>query len=529
MIKISDIRLPVEAGTEDLKAAAAGILGLKAGDLLSMEILREAVDARHKVAIRFAYVVAVETRDEEIALKAAPSGKAERYNAPFYMLPAPGEKRLAARPVVVGAGPAGMFAAWVLARAGYAPLVLERGRDMERRRADVEKFRAGGGLDEESNMQFGEGGAGAFSDGKLTARARDARFLEILKQLVKCGAPEEILFSARAHMGTDCLAGVIPAMRHEIESLGGEYRFSQAVDGLIIKDGGLAGLKLRGGGTVDCRAAVLAIGHSARDTLANLLAQGMALEPKSFAVGFRVEHPQRFIDRAVWGRFAGNKRLGAAEYHLSCNVGGRTVYSFCMCPGGSVVNTSSEEGRLVVNGMSLYARAGANANSAVVAAVSADEAGAGVLSGVEFQRALEENAYRLGEDWHAPAQRMEDYMAARPSKGFGSVLPSVGPEAVPRDLNGLLPGKINEAVKEAIRNFDRQLPGFMLYDAVLTAVESRTSSPVRMARGEDMQASGIGGLYPAGEGAGYAGGILSAAADGMKAAEALIAQWRVKG
>lgn len=526
MLRISDIRLPVEAGAGELKAAAAAALGLKPGDLLSIEVLREAVDARHKGGIRFAYTVAAEARDEERVLKTAPSGRAERYERPEYRLPAQGSKRLSGRPVVVGAGPAGMFAAWVLARAGYRPLLLERGRDMENRRADVERFIAGGPLEGNSNVQFGEGGAGAFSDGKLVTRIRDTRCLEILRRFVTCGAPEDILFSARAHIGTDLLARVIPAMRRETESLGGEYRFSNVVEKTIIKGGKLTGLQLAGGETVDCGAAVLAVGHSARDTLQNLLSQGLALEARGFAVGLRIEHPQALVDRAVWGGFAGSPRLGAADYRLSCRAGGRAVYTFCMCPGGFVVNASSEQGRLAVNGMSLRARDGANANAALVAAVEPGEIGQGALAGVEFQRALEEKAFGLCGGWRAPAQRLEDYLKGRASKSFGAVIPTVRPGAEPCDLNGILPKELNDAVRDALGQFGRRMPGFLMGDAVLTAVESRTSSPVRIMRGADMQAHGVEGLYPAGEGAGYAGGILSAAADGMKAAEALIAQWR---
>lgn len=528
MIKITDIRLPIEAGANGLESAAAAVLGLKAAELSYMEILREAIDARHKNSLQFVYSVAVQVRDEEAVLKAAPSAHAGRYEAPVYELPTHGENPLSTRPVVVGAGPAGMFAAWVLARAGLRPIVLERGEDMDQRRAGVERFMNGGELDAESNIQFGEGGAGAFSDGKLVTRIKDARCPEALKLMVKCGAPEDILYSARAHVGTDRLWQVIPAIRREIEAMGGEYRFSHTVAGIIIKDGRLAGLRLAGGDAVDCEAAVLAVGHSARDTVQSLLAGGVAMEPKPFAVGFRIEHPQKIVDRAVWGANSGNPRLGAADYHLSCSVGGRAVYSFCMCPGGFVVNASSEPERLAVNGMSLYERGGANANAAIVASVGVQETGGEVLSGMEFQRKIEEAAYKLGGGWHAPAQRLEDYLAGRTGKGFGTVKPTVRPEAELRNLNGILPMEIDNAIKAALRQFDRQMPGFMMGDAVLTAVESRTSSPLRMARGEDMQAQGVGGLYPAGEGAGWAGGIVSAAVDGMKAAEALVSQWRVE-
>ena len=526
MIKITDIRLPIEASPDDLRSAAAAALGLAAGDVLSLELLRKAVDARHKSSIRIAYTVAVEVHDEQAALRNAPSGKTERYERPVYVLPKPGTERLGARPVVVGAGPAGLLAAWVLAKAGYRPILLERGEPIERRRQSVEAFMAGGALNPECNVQFGEGGAGAFSDGKLVTRIRDPRCPEVLKLLVRCGAPEDILWSARAHVGTDRLYQAIPAIRREIEAMGGEYRFGQAVEGLVLTDGRLSGLKLKSGEAVDCRAAVLAIGHSARDTVRNLLLQGVAMEAKPFAVGFRVEHPQRLVDRAAWGRYAGDPRLGAADYHLSADVGGRAVYSFCMCPGGFVVNASSEEGRLAVNGMSLWARDGKNANAAIVAAVGAGETGQGPLVGMEFQQALEEKAFALCGGWHAPAQRMADYLAGRATKSFGSVKPTVRPQAAPADLNGILPKAVNDAIRSAARQFDRSLPGFLMDDAVLTAVESRTSAPVRMARGVDFEAEGISGLYPAGEGAGWAGGIVSAAVDGMRAAEALISRWR---
>ena len=526
MLKLSDIRLPMNAGAEQLRAEAAKMLGLDVSAILSLEILREAVDARHKSAIKMAYVVAVEVADEEAALKTAPSNKADRYEPPVYSLPCPGGKKLSARPVVVGAGPAGIFAAWVLARAGYRPIVLERGQEMDKRTQDVQAFFKGGELNPQSNVQFGEGGAGAFSDGKLVTRIKDSRCPEVLKLMVKHGAPQEILYSARAHVGTDNLWKIIPAIRAEIEALGGEYRFGWTMRDAVVADGKLTAFVNTDGEQLDAQAAVLAIGHSARDTLELLLKGGMALEQKPFAVGFRVEHPQKLINKAVFGMNA--NKMGASDYHVSAQINGRPVYSFCMCPGGSVINASSELGRLTVNGMSLYTRSGGNANSAIVAGIAPGDLGQGPLAGIEFQRTLEEAAYKLGRGWSAPAQRLEDYLAGRPSKAFGAVKPTVRPPAMLADLNSILPKVVNDAIKAAFRPFDTQLPGFALYDAVLTGVESRTSSPVRMVRGEDMQSQTISGLYPAGEGAGYAGGIMSSAVDGMKAAEALISQWRVE-
>lgn len=522
MIKLSDIRVSVDAPQGALRQEAARLLGIIPDQIKQLDILREAVDARHRNALKLAYVLAVEVEDEAAVLRSAPSGKAEAYAPPVYELPRP-EHLGDARPVVVGAGPAGLFAAWTLARVGLRPIILERGHNLERRRADVLAFHGGGALNPNNNVQFGEGGAGTFSDGKLVTRIKDPRCAEILQALVKHGAPKEILYSARAHVGTDRLWNILPALRAEIEALGGEYRFGWTLQALQT-DGGRVTAALGAGDRIDTPAVVLAIGHSARDTVEALHRDGLSLQAKPFAVGFRIEHPQKMIDRAVFG--GPQRRLGAADYHVSAQILGRPVYSFCMCPGGSVVNASSEEGHLAVNGMSQYARAGHNANSAVVAGLLPEELGEGPLAGMAFQRRIEAAAYELGGGWTAPAQRLEDYLANRPTKAFGTVTPTVRPPAVPANLNGLLPKNINDAIRASFKGFDRQLPGFAIHDAVLTAVESRTSSPVRMPRREDGQAEGIDGLYPAGEGAGYAGGILSAAVDGMKAAEALIRQWK---
>ncbi len=529
MIRISELRLPLEAEERQLREEAARLLGCRPWEIDELTVLRQAVDARHRGSIRLSYTVAIRMADEETILRSAPSNRVERYEPPVWTLPVPGDRPLATRPVVVGAGPAGLLAAWVLAKAGYRPLVLERGAAMDERRLAVQAFLAGGPLNEDSNVQFGEGGAGTFSDGKLTTRIRDPRCPEILRLLVRCGAPEDILWSARPHVGTDRLWQVLPAVRQEIESLGGEVRFGCRVESLVLAEGRLTGLRLTSGEVVETQTAVLAVGHSARDTLQTLLTQGVIMEAKPFAVGFRAEHPQAFVDRLGWGPAAGHPKLGAADYHLTAQIAGRPVYSFCMCPGGLVVNASSERGRVAVNGMSLHARDGANANAAIVAAVRPEELdGTGPLAGVAFQRTLEEAAFALTGGEGAPAQRLEDFLAGRATKRFGAVQPTVRPQAVPASLNGLLPPAMENALRGAFAAFDRQMPGFVMGDAVLTGVESRTSSPVRLNRGEDLQAEGIAGLYPAGEGAGYAGGILSAAADGMRAAEALLSQWRME-
>ena len=523
MIRITDIRLELDGTEKDLKHEAAKRLRVRPEEIRSLKLYRRSVDARRKDDIHFICTV-----DADCARNNAPRdrkiSKAEPYR---YRLPE--SNPLETRPAVVGFGPAGMFAALILAQAGQRPIVLERGSCVEERRKKTELFWRTGTLDPECNVQFGEGGAGTFSDGKLNTGTKDPRIRKVLEEFAAAGAPEEILWAAKPHIGTDLLPGVVRKIRETILSLGGEIHFDARMTGLTARDGRVSGVEFqtRGGSPerIETQNVILAVGHSARDTFAALEASGLPMEAKPFAVGARIEHPQRLIDEAQYGKFAGHPALGAADYKMAVHLkDGRGVYTFCMCPGGTVVAAASEPGRLVTNGMSEFARGGENANSALLVNVGPEDFGAeGPLAGVEFQRRLEEKAFGLGGgDFHAPAQRMEDFLARRPSTGFGEVKPTYSVGVTPCSLDGCLPDFIADSMREGLRLMDVRLRGFAYPDAVLTAVESRSSSPVRLLRGEDMQSVGLRGLYPCGEGAGYAGGIVSAAVDGIKCAEKII-------
>jgi len=547
VLRLSEVRLPLDHGPEDLEAAILRRLRLSADRLIAHRLVKRSIDARRRDRIQLIYSVDVEVRGEsEVLRRHRADGRLRsapdtRYR-PVARAPEGFPMRPEQRPVVVGAGPCGYFAALLLAQMGFRPLLLERGQPIRQRTADTFAFwRGSASLNPESNVQFGEGGAGTFSDGKLYSQVSDPEHYgrKVLEELVACGANSEILTVHRPHIGTFKLATVVRGLRSRIEALGGEVRFGVRVDELLLEplpapqaDGKtqrLVGLRLADGRTIACRQLLLAPGHSARDTFAMLERLGVAMEAKPFAVGFRIEHPQPLIDQARWGERAGHPSLGAAEYKLVHHAAnGRCVYSFCMCPGGLVVGATSEFGRVVTNGMSQHTRNERNANSGLVVPVTADDLGpyerfAGdPLAGVAFQRALEEQAFRLGgEDYCAPVQRLEDFLSDRPSQALGAIQPSYQPGVRPADLREALPAAMVAALQEALPRFAARLEGYDHPDAVLTGVETRTSSPLRLPRDAEAESTNTLGLTPAGEGAGYAGGILSAAIDGIRAAEAV--------
>ncbi|GAB6125639.1 NAD(P)/FAD-dependent oxidoreductase [Humidesulfovibrio idahonensis] len=532
MLRLTDIRLPLPDGPahaeDELRAAAAERLNISASGIAELRLVRRSLDARKKNAAVFLYsldVLCAEQQDEARVLAQAGPGVAVVEERP-YRFPVEAPTGLKARPVVVGAGPCGLFAALALARAGFAPILLERGQTIEDRAKVVDAFWRDGELLPDSNVQFGEGGAGAFSDGKLTTQIKErrGRCRKILAELVEHGAPEEILWRNRPHVGTDRLRGVVAGIRASILRLGGQVRFGARVEGLLERQGRATGVVLADGEEIAASCVVLAVGHSARDTFAMLHARGLRLEQKSFAIGCRIEHPQARIDRAQLRDLAGHPAVGPADYKLAHQAGnGRSVYTFCMCPGGQVIAASSEPGGVVTNGMSLHARDGENANSALLVGVGPQDLhGAHPLAGVDFQRQWERLAFELGgRSYKAPAQSVGNFLAARAAKRLGGVVPSYAPGVVPQDLRGCLPDYVCAAMVEGIQVFDRKLRGFNDPDAVLTGVETRSSSPVRMLRGPDMQSVSLPGLFPAGEGAGYAGGIISSAVDGLRVAEAV--------
>ena len=533
MLRLTEVKLPLAHAEGEIRIAILKRLKLPDDEPLSYVVFKRGVDARKSHAIMYTYTLDVTVRDEAAILA--------RFNDDLHVRIAPDTRyhfvahapqNPPSRPVVVGMGPAGIFAGLLLAQMGFRPLILERGKEVRQRTRDTWGLWRQGVLNPESNVQFGEGGAGTFSDGKLYSQIKDPRFLsrKVLDEFVKAGAPEEILYESHPHIGTFKLVGMVEKMRATIRSLGGEIRFGSRVDDIEITQesdnaGQVTGVVLASGERIATNHLVLAVGHSARDTFEMIHRRGIYIEAKPFSIGFRIEHPQSLIDAARYGKNAGNPLLGAADYRLVHHASnGRSVYSFCMCPGGTVVAATSEPGRVVTNGMSQYSRNERNANSGIVVGITPEQDYPGdPLAGMEFQRRWESRAYELGGgNYQAPGQLVGDFLAGRPSSKFGEVLPSYTPGVHLTDLSTALPDYAIDAIREALPAFAKQIRGFDLADAVLTGVETRTSSPVRIRRNrDDYQSVNTTGLYPSGEGAGYAGGILSAAVDGIEVAEAV--------
>ncbi|WP_270937025.1 NAD(P)/FAD-dependent oxidoreductase [Falsiroseomonas oryzae] len=540
MLRLTELKLPLTHPDGAIEAALVARLGLRPGELLSCTVARRAWDARKRSAIELVYTLDFTVKDEAALLRRhardpvlartlGPAPDTTYHHVTRAKAPPP------KRPVVIGTGPCGIFAALILAEMGFRPIILDRGKVVRERTKDTWALWRRSQLTTESNVQFGEGGAGTFSDGKLWSGIKDPQHLgrKVLTEFVQAGAPEEILWVAKPHIGTFRLVQMVESMRAKIEALGGEYRFGTKVTDFVIETGRDGLRRMRGvvteaGETIETDHVVLAIGHSSRDTFATLLARGVHVEAKPFSIGVRIEHPQSVIDRARFGDFAGNRILGAADYKLvhHCTgpgLKGRSVYSFCMCPGGTVVAATSEAGRVVTNGMSQYSRAERNANAGIVVGITPELDYPGdPLAGIALQRRLEDLAYEAGGGaYRAPAQRVGDVLAGRPSTQLGSVIPSYKPGVTPTDLSRCLPDFVVAAIREALPAFGRQIRGFDMDDAVMTGVETRTSSPVRIRRDATFRSVNTLGLYPAGEGAGYAGGIFSAGVDGIRVAEAV--------
>ena len=520
--KVTNLKMPITSSFDEVFSACMKMTGLCDSDVLSKKILKKSIDARRR-EVHFIYTVLIETAKN---IKETDNIKIVQMCEKTPIIQ--GNTPLRHRPVVVGFGPCGMFCALTLARYGYNPVVIERGADVDERTKKVNSFWSGGDLDVNTNVQFGEGGAGTFSDGKLTCRIGDERIDSVLCDFVRHGAPDDIMYQALPHIGTDILKIVVKSIREEIISLGGSVYFNTSVSDINIKGDELKSLILSDGREVFCDVAVFAIGHSARDTYEMLYRRGLSMIAKTFSVGFRCEHLQKDIDDALYGDFAGDERLGAASYKVSHRVGDVGCYSFCMCPGGTVVTASSEENMVVVNGMSNRARDNKNSNSAICINVGEKDFGKNPLSAINFQRNLEKKAYLLGgSNYNSPVQTLGDYIDGRKTKKFGNITPSVTHGYEMADLNELFSSSFNALMKKSFYEFNKKINGFSHPDVVLTGVETRTSAPIRILRDENLMSTSTKGLIPAGEGAGYAGGIMSAAVDGIKCAEAIIQKYKV--
>lgn len=528
MIRISNIKLPLDYNMRTLRKIVCKTLRIEPEAIEKLTMLRRSIDARRKNNIHFIATLDVDVVLDEASVIAKSRDKNVVIAEPYrYELPIP-KKDFSNRPIVVGTGPAGLFAGLILAQAGVKPILIERGKSLEKRTEDVEAFFHDGVLSSESNIQFGEGGAGTFSDGKLNTGTKDSRSRKVLLEFAKAGAPKEILYNAKPHIGTDRLVEAVKNIRNEIIALGGTVMFETRLEGFKIRDGQIKGAVVERHGIweiLDTENIILAIGHSARDTFNMLLDYPIPMAQKSFSIGVRIEHLRKMIDISQYASFAGHSRLGAADYKMAVHLdSGRSVYTFCMCPGGTVVGAASEPFSLVTNGMSNFARDGVNSNSALLVGVKPEDFGSDhVLAGIDFQRLIEHQAFMLGgENYCAPVQRVGDFLKQQPSSNLGEILPTYQPGYTLSNLWEILPDYVSQSIASALPVMNERLEGFSSDDAILTGVETRSSSPVRIIRDSSYQSVGVKGLYPCGEGSGYAGGIVSAAVDGIKCAEAVI-------